>query len=364
MNKNIVTRNGEVELLRFVFMSFSVLYLIIKELGLSIDLFSGAVLGCDVFFIISGYYLALKTEGAEYVKGRLGHETQLFIIRKLRIFMPYFACGILFSVAANCACGKANLVSLHAHYSDILSDLLLLNMTGTGTSAVSSFTWYFSAMIIVCAVLYPLLIKNRDIVLNYICPAGVILIYGYLIKSQGRISVGEDWQGIIYLGILRASAGIDLGCIVLSVSKLIMKLKTSGLGNAIFALQEIFLYICVIACLTFKYDETQEFFYILVFALAFAITQSGRSSLSKKFDRSLFRFLGRLSVPLIVSYKTAALVVERINELTNFRPASDSIYLILTFSISLLLSVICLLLTDLIILSINKRRERKSIQPD
>lgn len=305
-------RDGNVELLRFLLTTGGLLYALSFSTAAKYTLsshFHYGYLIYDLFFIITGYFLAYSTEGRKYDAERTGRDTMGLLAGKLRSFMPYYIIGFTAAAAANIITGLKTIPELVNNFSGLLSDLLMLDMSGMGSSNIIPFTWYFSAMMIVCAVCIPFIMRRRDVFLRIVCPAITILFYGYLLKTYFTFDSNDLSGKIINTGLIRAFAGITLGCLTYIFSAKIAARTFGKIGAVFLTVTELALYSYCGYGVVFSQQDGQDPVFVLAFAAAFSITRSGRSYSSRPFDNDLYRYLGSLSVPMAVSFASSVIIL-------------------------------------------------------
>lgn len=178
---NIKIRNGNIELLRFLFSVVIVLlHAMIEEIP-----FRGGYLCVEFFFILSGYFMAAsiaqKTRSeckTESIDGII-LESIKYVIRRIKSIFPYifFSTIIGYFVLSytynwNFAWDQLAL---------IVSDFLFLQSFGLPVASYTGIIWYLSSMFIALLVLYPIVRKNFEIYSKYISPMIALFIMGYLI---------------------------------------------------------------------------------------------------------------------------------------------------------------------------------------
>lgn len=99
----------------------------------------------------------------------------------------------------------------------------MLQMTGIKCSIYNQPTWYISALIIAGYLIYYLLSHHTKMYIELIAPFSIIFIYSFLSIKIGHVNVWIDDILFTKIALLRAFAGMSLGCMCYKVYE---KLKT------------------------------------------------------------------------------------------------------------------------------------------
>ena len=167
----------------------------------------------DFFLLLSGFLMAKNAE--KPLHGTLGEDCWHFILGKIGKFYPMYLLAIVFDLLSRWI-ATGNTVETGA-LSFYAWDLLLLRAAGLhgsvmpGTAIGAS--WYLMAMVLAMAVLYPLLRANRDVFLHVLAPLVSMFLYGWFSQVKGSISFTMAFDHGVSMGLLRAIAGICLGCV-------------------------------------------------------------------------------------------------------------------------------------------------------
>lgn len=213
-------RNGVIDLLKFLFAVMIVIFHSKNFVNAESEkILRSAGLGVSFFFIVSGYLMAHSARRVQADQEHpAGPLTVQFIWKKIKGMAPefYTAWVIAFAVESFIVKNKGIAEALKDGAYGIF-ELLFLTMAGfegKGILRVNHVSWYLSAMLIVMALYYPLLIKKRDTFLTLIAPLLCAFIYGYMYTCLPNGFSGPSTQvfGPIRRGLVRAAAEIALGC--------------------------------------------------------------------------------------------------------------------------------------------------------
>lgn len=279
-------------------------------------------LGVEFFFVVSGYLMANSAYKIIDINEEIayGAETWRFILRKLKIVYPYFFLSWIIAFVI-------------AHYSNstsnnIAKDLLMsfpqlaqLNLAGFLHYQLNEPTWYLSATFLTMLILYPVLLRYKKFFSQIIAPIISIYIYGYLIHTFGRLSTAQFLpQSSLNTGVLRAFAGISLGCSCYEFSSyLTRKYATSQPTHysVTLTIAEILGY--VVAFLIMKTNDffRPDFVFLILVFVSVSISFSNLSYTQRIFKKS-HPWIGRLSMALYLTNYPARelsilLLPERLN---------------------------------------------------
>ena len=208
-------RNGEIDVFRFVF-SILIVGTHFQE-NYSFGYFTHGYIGVEFFFLVSGFLMArhvfsmksLPTDSRE-----LANETWRFVIRKIQSFYWYYCTAMILWLVV------LQVILRHHGLKDflvfIIRGLPQITLTFMGychdyTGLYVGNTWYLSAMMIGIILLYPFLLKNRETSTKLFFPLLAMVCLCYLYKKNNSICVTFEWNGFVYLGLVRAIAEMACG---------------------------------------------------------------------------------------------------------------------------------------------------------
>lgn len=221
-------RNGEIELLRFVFAGFVVLYHM--QLG-SLPV-AGGYLGVEFFFILSGFFMTQQLDAAggsrlakEPVEDTV-HAAQRYLLHRFdSVFIYYLLSGI---IGYCLMCYGGGIHFLERLYW-IPSDLFLWQNYGFAVTSPIGTAWYLSAAFFSMWVLYPVIRRHYTVFTGYIAPVLALVLYGIVMRSNGGFDAANELMlGFISSGFLRGIAGMAAGAFCYEFSRHIHK-KSIGI---------------------------------------------------------------------------------------------------------------------------------------
>lgn len=300
MSKIATKRNGNIELLRFLF-SLNVVFLhgnIAKRWG-------GGYLGVDFFFMITGVFLAksLAPYAAENKKESWPetiHESWKNVFHRIKAIYPYFLPSCIFGFLVNAWGERWDLYEIVVRLVNAPSDLLFLQCYGYATTSFTGTVWYLSAMLFAIWFLYPIVRREYTIYVKYIAPVVAMLTVGWLLHTYGSISPAD----VFGTGFLRAIAMISLGCVIYEGTEKTRTIFLTKVGKIIISIVEILAYMAVFG---YMFVQTKDMkvadgMAVLGIAIALAITISQKSMLARKFDSRAFIWLGKYSMMIYMNH--------------------------------------------------------------
>jgi len=295
----------------------------------------------EFFFIVSGFFMMKHICEKENCM-----EPIPYVFRKIGGFFPVYAITffvqfIIFAVSNNLdSVGKVLGQLFHFKW-----EFLLLHGAGFiqdptfGVDYLQGQTWYLSAMVIALLLTYPLAKYFRKIFVYVICPLSCIIIYSYIVQTQGTLNVGNEYFGIILAAIPRGFAGTCAGCLTYEAYTL---LREKSLNKVIATIIEIGMYAAVVFLFVFgrKFAGEDSLFYVLVFSIIVVLAVLNNTPLSRFFNEKLTKplsFLGKYSLYLYLSHWNVLMALRLVAPDMDTIPAF-CIYAVVVIVYSLLLN--------------------------
>lgn len=303
-------RNIVIDVLRVLFALIIVAYHIPYGPSASVSLFPRGYLACEFFFMVSGYYAAKKAAsynansiGTEH----LGQETFEQVFKKIKSvfplvvlsYIPAFICSALYTTALNPQYTMYN--ALH-NLLDAVYELSFTTMAGFLGFVANGVSWFFSALFLSTAIIYPILRKYYDRLVYLIAPLGNIFILGYLSQVYGHLNLWRaDFNGFIYPGMLRALVETSLGAVSYEVSRKIGGKVPWGIP--------LLLYLSTMVFMARFSSFVSDF---LVLILLFAAV-SAMPALDKKFSSHTKFPIEKFSIALVLNHVYIYYLLEYVN---------------------------------------------------
>ena len=304
-------KNGKIELMRFFFTIFIVLFHINLqtwnlEKGFTehISFWSHGTIGVEFFFLVSGFLLAKHvarrrendSSSALPDYDALGQDTVRFLWGKIRGLLPYHIpfCVVMFVL---CALKGTSLSVLLLS----IPSLLFMNRTGfvTGNNLLGT-EWYISSMLMAMAVLYPLLRRYGKTFSCVIAPFIGIILMGWINNSFQAISKSSSWNGILFICNLRAIGELCLGLACYEVCSALQKVEFSHKQRVLISVIEFLCYALSFCYIISFAGRELEIMILMLFCVAVTLSfsQKGIFGKSPLFQNKICSFLGGVSLPI------------------------------------------------------------------
>ena len=210
-------RNYWIEFLRFLFCFLIINYHFYSHFLRNLDFpnyFIRSYMGDEFFFIITGFYLSKSAIFA--TKDSIEWNIKQIIKRIKKIAIPYYTTWIFCFLGIRFTryfFGKTNR-SIFLDVANSSYELLFLKMCGLKKGLFSNdVAWFFSALLIVCFVLGPLIAKYKNRFSLYFAPLIAIFAYGALSLNYDYLH--SPFQVVpntfVLKGLIRALAAICIG---------------------------------------------------------------------------------------------------------------------------------------------------------
>lgn len=294
-------RNGEIELLRFIFA------ICVFCLHGSFRFGGRGYLGVEFFFMLSGALMArsLERDNKQYRAEPISATylaSMKYLLRRIGAIYPYYAVSTLIGTVVLFLAQRNPII-----FAWLPWDLLILQNYGFPAASGTGVEWYLSSMFFAIWLLYPLLRRYYDIYSHYLAPMVFFLITGSLLRLFGTLEVPCDWYGLLNTGFLRAIADMSLGITVYAASKYLRKLLAGerSLGPRILAtVTEGVLLIGLVLFLGFgrPLERLLDALAPLAIAIVLTIVFSERSLFAGKLDHPFTEFLGRASTIVFLNH--------------------------------------------------------------
>ena len=300
-------RNGEIDILRFLFAIFIFLHHF-GCCGYQKEILKKGYLGVEFFFLLTGYFMARNAKRflsaqSEFKALPLSQEqitaqTWHFLLNKIKSFYPYYlfaVCIKLVFVLFTTPLKKA----LELIFKSLPTFLLLLyplNWSAKGVYVTA--TWFLSAMIISIFLLYPLLIYKEKIMSGIVFPILSFFLLGYLWQKYKTLNVHGQYITFCYTGVLRAISEIALGVFVAFVSENLDKKigdKATSLAKLFFTAVKYMIFAVIIIYIAVGGNHRKLDLHVLLF-LCVALVLSVSQLTHKIRGSELTDFLGKASL--------------------------------------------------------------------
>ncbi len=342
-------KNGKIELLRFVFCVFVllfhlnkfVLYLPETYFDLHLTFFKNGAIGVEFFFLVSGFLMAKSiykkiSESKTESQGKaLSRDYLNFIKRKYLAIFPYHLVAFAITALIFVLLNRLEGAPLYKYLFGSLPDLLLIQMSGIKMFSPNSFEWYISSMLLAMVVLYPTCLRYYYRFTRFFAPVAALLILGGLQVMTSCLSGNiDDWIYVAFKTNFRAIAEIMLGTTAFEISRRLQKIEFSQKQLGALSALEVFSFaaVCFFTVSDWGYNY-QAVFLIFIFVLV-TLAFTRFSEKKSIFDNRLCYFLGSLSLPLYLAQAAAIYITLSLGEFPrNIYTLSFSLVLTLAFGL-------------------------------
>lgn len=301
-DNNNAKKNGEIELLRFVFAMVIVIYHFNNSFQMGI--FSGGgKTGVDFFFLVTGVLMATSTKKIKIEKNKIPDYTYRALWRKIVTFYPFYLTSILFSLLfLKIIVQKKTIGYIIINTVLSLPRILLFDSAGFvfGGDIKLAVDWYLSTMILSFFILYPILLYSYEWASKYIFPIvgifglGVIFInYGYFINGKMIFSMFDT-------RMLRGLFEMMLGVWGYEMSQKLREIQLTKLSKILLT---IFKWCCFAMVLIYMYGSFHESISVIAFVLCILgiILCFSENTYNIKYNW-VMAYMGKLSLPLYLSH--------------------------------------------------------------
>lgn len=338
-------KNGKIDFLKFLFAVVIVIHHGAKNvIDIETPLYTGGSLAVEFFFIVSGYLLMASVSRLPDRTQPLGIETGKFIWRKFKGLYPEVAIAFVMGFILDLLFkgrGFWELWTMSFH------NLFLLKMSGVGMVTINAQTWYLSSMLLCMFILFPLLRKYPQMMVNVVLPLIGLLFLGYLcINKTHPRDPSAIWKDFTYKGNIRAMAELSIGASLYPIAQRLKKIDFSTLSQILLSLVEWGCYAVVFLYMRNSTASRLDYFYIAIFAAAILLSFAQKGFDANWYQRGIFAFLGKFSFSLYLSHHCWAIHMK-----TLFPALSNSrrfaVYLLISFAAAVAIMLVSFLLGKL-----------------
>lgn len=311
------SRNGKVELLRFVFCICVLMFHIQKYLvgepkldRIDLAVFPHGAMGVEFFFLLSGFFMAKSIDkkrkaDPENANKFTGSEGIAFIKHKYMSIFPQHIVAFAITFIIYAITKEFSLFESVSKLVDSLPSMFLVQMTGINYTSPNHIEWYISCMLVALAVLYPLCKKYYDVFTKYIAPIGALLLFGYMIYTTKSLTGVMKWNGICYKSMLRAFGEVALGTTAYEFSKWLSTRELSKKGKLFLTLCELGCFAGSMMYVMMTFTKKYEIYVLVLLFFMVSIIFSGKTYGSDIFNNKFCLFLGKFSLPVYLGQLAA-----------------------------------------------------------
>ena len=268
-------------------------------------------LGVEFFFVLSGFFLmrhcmndsekSATRASAKYIALRFKQLYPAFLLSCLLVL-----CKILFMDKAQ--------IRILGTIKEHIWDLSLLWMLTPNNANFVFHSWYISAMIVASYFIYWLLKTRRDFFIGFVAPLSIVLIYAYF----ARFKIGIDTHyatntPFVTDGILRAFAGLSVGCVAFCVQQKIQFVKQTLATKIGFTFCELIVLCLLYKILIGRHHGNFDFVAVPLFAVLIVLEFSSLTFFSDLLNRKIFGFLGKATLGAYLNQGVCFAILTKLN---------------------------------------------------
>ena len=171
------------------------------------------------FFVMSGYYLARTQEL------KRNQTTWNYTINRLKRIYPEYLIALMLLFFTIVVTEWEGFGSVASRIYDLLPEIMMLQNTGIFAGGINYPCWQVTTLLIVSHIMYSMLNCNKQVVRNVICPVTILMVYTFFNNTslEAQKVNWEVLEGVFYMPLIRAWAGIALGVAIYEPICLIKK---------------------------------------------------------------------------------------------------------------------------------------------
>lgn len=300
--------NAEIDLLKFLFSLIIVVYHSKYIPALADDApFGYGFTAVEFFFMVSGFFMARSSGKCDSAK--IGNSTFDFVLKKVKsLYLPFciaFVGGFAVREVGFFLNDGYTVVGMLKDITASVGELLLLMKTGvTFGKTFNGPTWYIGAMLLAMAILLPILLKYREWFLNIGSFVIAVLLYGYAYTVKHTLNFLE-WSGFTTMAVIRAIAGIALGCFIYSLTERLQmrELELKKTGKVLLSFVEFALLGLILTIMWFEGKNNFDFVVVIYMFFLTLTAFSGLTGIKNILPKKICSALGDFSLYLYLCHR-------------------------------------------------------------
>ena len=300
MGREIMRRNGAIDVLRFYYSFIIVLFHFYQD---TYAHFALGFVSVEFFAIVSGVFFFSKWERCEKVR------KYIYIYMKKRFFRFFPYTTVAFAVVALIrlynSLDSISLQTLGRWISADIWEVLLVNMNGlnNGQNLVNAPAWYIGATLIAEFVVLNLLLSWEDKMKNFVIPLSILIGYGYWQNAPSPGPAPQAWLGVTTFGVVRIYWAFCVGYVVFVAAEKLRATHFTNFGRGVLTVIEVLCHVIAFYVMLVGFARYRNYIFLLIglFAVSICITYSGASYSVQIFKQSnTTNCLGQLSLSVFL----------------------------------------------------------------
>ncbi len=327
-------------------------------------MFKGSLDVIIIFYLITGYFLmrTFRKSKKEREENKLQTSPRegagKYLLRRLKgLYLAFLICLLFGFVLTNIYNGfpitqwpKIAIECLWEWFGCVLTGLGIGNNTYGLMSAgrhmlMNGPLWFISCLLIVGYVIYYLLEKWEDLMIGLIFPVGFIVVYGYFHVN----GISPMWYEFPLPGISQAAIQafftIGLGCVLYELIEKIKDKEFSLTGKILLTIVNVICTVIVIYHMiwgtTFTFATINGLCLIIVFLVLL-----NKDYLTAILNKPIWKYPGKLALYIYMLHYPIIGVLQKIFNINNTTVNGLHLICILTYIITILLSIMLMLIMD------------------
>ena len=251
-------------------------------------------LAVEFFFVLSGFFLMRHcANDSEKCATRASAQ---YIALRFRQLYPAFLFACMLALCKIMFMDKAHIRILGTTKEHIW-DVSLLWMLVPNNATFVFHSWYISAMIVASYFIYWLLKTRRDFFIGFVAPLSIVLVYSYFARLKIGIDVHYGTRTpFVTDGILRAFAGLSVGCVAFCAQQKVNRVRRTLATKAVLTFCALVVFCFLYQILIDNRHGNVDFVAIPLFAALIVLEFSRLTFFSDVLNRKIFGFLGKASL--------------------------------------------------------------------
>lgn len=296
--------------------------------------FATGYLVVEFFFAISGFLLFYSLQKKEHIS--LSEE----IKKKLSRLYPLYLWGIFAMIILHSIKWKnGDILKWFTEDAspNLIWEIFMLQRSGIATDNLVNYpAWYISALMIASCLLIILIKNNKKYLQFIIAPLSVLIIYPLLMHKDGILDGSAGFIYIFNVGLLRAWAGMCLGCIIFSLSLQKNRIHQHKIG---FFFLELLMFSLLLRLVIYNKPSVYDFLVLIPISFFLLSSVLGIGIITKILSLSPFEKLGKVSFSIFINHSLV------ISAMTYYLPAlnrtiASAVFLMATILYSLLVKYV------------------------
>ena len=334
--------NGKIAFMKFVF-SIAIISFHLRGFQNDKLFLCGGSIMVDFFFLVSGFLFAVHLTKYEKIKKEeLFVEGKNFIFKKIKSFFPYilFLCII-----------SAPLLVIYKEYQllDFVNSFysLLYIPIKIKQDNIFGIAWYIIALIEAEAILFPIILKNKQRYINYICPLIILLLGGYIFINHHYLADPWGLAMTSRWGLLRAIFDVNVGVLAYTGAAKLSKVNFTIFSRICLTIIELFGYFVTFSVISIEnFHSRFDIIMVVFYTMSIIISFSSKAYFNEILNNKIVFYLQKLSLPMYIN-QILIITIFRTIMLKNNIEIDYWHYLLYVSLISIAIAMIELKLVDL-----------------